>query len=332
MTAAALTTPAAGRPRLTRWVLRLHRPTLYAWAGLVIVLAALQLALHGPLADAAAEGWRQFDACTHPMKCAYDQPAILRYKTCYSYTTLTLNALPFLVAGWTGAALVGRELESGTARLAWTQSTSPARWLAIRLAVPAVALAAGTGLLFWLHRLAWSAGVDRIDTAPRWYDLTTFHANGPTTVALPLAGLAAGTLAGLLLRRTLPALVLGTVITLGVAGLAAELMPYLWPTVTTVGNLKTGAPGSGVIVEQGLVSSTGAHLPIPHCGSTAACGAAYSKAVGYFNTYHPESHYWPLQLTTSALILAVAGLLVLGSFLVLRRMTGAARPTGKATA
>ncbi|MGW1912922.1 ABC transporter permease [Streptomyces sp. NPDC002076] len=319
------TVPTAPRPRTARWLLRLHRPALYGFAGLVIVLTAVQLALAGPLADAAAAGWRQFDACGLGV-CAYDQAAILRYKNYYDYATYALNALPFLVAAWAGAALTGREMETGTARLSWTQGASPARWLTVRLAVPAALVATGTCLLFWLHHRAWSAGLGRIDTAKRWYELTTFHANGPTTAALALTGLAAGTLAGLVLRRTLPALVVGTLFTAGVAGVAQQLLPHLWPAVTRVGDLHQGYRGDGLIVAQGLVTRTGEHVS---CGS-GACDRASVYAVGYFNTYHPYSHYWPLQLTVSALFLAVAGVLVVASYLVLRRLTGALGAAGEA--
>jgi hypothetical protein len=323
------TDPTLPRPRTVRWLLRLHRPALYAFAGLVILLTAVQLALAGPIADAAAAGWRQFDACDMDMRiCTYDQASILRYKDYYDYATDALIALPFLVAAWAGAALTGREMETGTARLSWTQGTSPARWLTVRLAVPASLIAAGTCLLFWLHHRAWSAGLGRVDSAKRWYDLATFHANGPTTATLALTGLAAGTLAGLALRRTLPALVVGTLLTVGVAGVAQQLLPHLWPAVTRIGDLHQGYRGDGLIVAQGLVTRTGEHVS---CGS-GACDRASVNAVGYFNTYHPYSHYWPLQLTTSALFLTVTGLLVLASYLVLRRQTGALRAAGTATA
>ncbi|MGW3062238.1 ABC transporter permease [Streptomyces sp. NPDC001130] len=325
------TTPTVLRPRTARWLLRLHRPALYGFAGLVIALTAVQIALAGPLADAAAEAWRQFDACTSGM-CSYDQAAILRYKDYYDYATYALDALPFLVAAWAGAALTGRELETGTAGLNWSQGISPARWLTVRLAVPAVLATIGGCLLFWLHHRAWAAGRGRIDTAKDWCDLATFHANGPTVAALALAGLAAGALAGLLLRRTLPALVLGVVFTGAVAWLAQRLMPHLWPTVTQVTSLQQGGVGSAIVVEQGLVAKSGGHLPLPHCYSEATCNAAFAKASGYYNVYHPYAHYWPLQLMTTALILGVTGLLVLGCYLVLRRQTGALRSAAPATA
>ncbi|MFI9246869.1 ABC transporter permease [Streptomyces sp. NPDC053086] len=322
----------AGKPRLTRWVLRLHRPALYAWTGLVLALAALLLGLRGPLADAAAEGWRQYNACPATARCSYDQEAILRYKDYSNYATVALNVLPVLVAGWAGAALVGRELESGTARLAWTQGTSPARWLAVRLAVPAVAVAAGSTLLFWLHRLAWNAGRGRIDTAKDWYDRFTFYANGPTTVALALAGLALGALAGLVLRRTLPALLVGMVVITCFRGVLEIALPHLWPAVTRVSTMDGGSVGSGLDVAQGVVTRSGARVPVPQCDTEARCRAVYAGLTGRWSTFHPYSHSWPLQLTTCALILAVTGLLVLGSFLALRRVTGPVRAAQEATA
>ncbi|MFG2129052.1 ABC transporter permease [Streptomyces sp. NPDC048751] len=330
-TLTAESTPAAvARPRTARWLLRLHRPALYVWAGLVIALAAASLALWGPLADGAEQGWRQYNACafTTPT-CSYDQDAILLYKDLYNYSTLGVVALPLLVGAWAGGSLVGREMENGTARLTWAQAVSPARWLATKLAVPAAAIAAGTGLLFVLHRKAWTAGRGRIDTAKNWHDVWTFHANGPTTVALALCALAAGALAGLLLRRTLPALALGVVSTAVLWGIAQWAMPYLWPADTRVNPLTEGYPGGGIEVDSGLVTSSGAHIADPGCGplQVDGCPEVYERldATGFYTTYHPVSHYWPLQLTTTALVLAMTGLLVTAAFLVLRRATGTAR-------
>ncbi|MFD4603438.1 ABC transporter permease [Streptomyces sp. NPDC058464] len=297
MTALTAPAPAAPRAHLTRWLLRLHRPALYVWAGLVLVAAVLLLLLRGPLADAAADAWRQYDSCTDWRRCTYDQDAILRYKDWYNYATLAVAAVPLLTAAWAGGAF-GRELESGTARLAWTQSSTPVRWLAVRLAVPAAAVAAGTGLLVWLHRLAWDAGNGRIDTAKQWYDAWTFHTNGPTLVALALCGLAAGALTGLLSRRTLPALGLGLLLT-GVVWAAVQLLlPRLWPTRASSGQAFFALPNSSWTVR------TGKHAGVP------------------YGDYHPAAHYWPLQLTTTVLLLAVTALLTLGCFLALRRLTG----------
>ncbi|MFJ9717712.1 ABC transporter permease [Streptomyces sp. NPDC101213] len=321
----AATAHPAPAPRVLPWLLRLHRPGLAVWTGLVAVLALALLALWGPLGDAAADGWRQYRACVGDGPCGYDQDAIVRYRDVYTYTTFAVNALPFLVAAWAGAALVGRELESGTAHLAWTTGLSPTRWLAAKIAAPAALVTAGTGLLVVLHRLAWSANRHRIDTSKSWYDSPTLHANGPTTVALALAGLAAGVLAGLLWRRTLPALVTALGFTLVLRFAADLVMPYLWPPVTRVTGLDTGYVTAGVAVDSGLVTADGAHLADPGCGPSFVkdCTEVYARldATGFFTEYHPESHYWPLQLTTTALLLAVAAAAGAVSFRLLRRRT-----------
>ncbi|MFH9860124.1 ABC transporter permease [Streptomyces sp. NPDC017202] len=323
--APAATARSAPAPRLLPWLLRLHRPGLAVWAGLVAVLALALLAMWGPLGDAAADGWRQYRACVGDGPCGYDQDAIIRYRDVYTYTTFAVIALPFLVAAWAGAALVGRELESGTARLAWTTGLSPTRWLAAKIAAPAVLVTVGTGLLVGLHHLAWSANRHRIDTSKSWYDSPTLHANGPTTVALALAGLAAGALAGLLWRRTLPALVTALGFTVVLRFAADLVMPYLWPSVTRVTGLDTGYVMEGVKVDSGLVTADGAHVADPGCGPSfvKGCADVYARldATGFYTEYHPESHYWPLQLTTTALVLAVAAGLTVAAFVLLRRST-----------
>lgn len=325
--------PAGTSPHLLRWLLRLHRPALLAWAGFVLVLGALLLWVGGPLTDASVEGWKQYHACASG-GCVYDPSAVGRYKDWYTYTTIAVVAAPFLVAAWSGAALTSRELEHGTAQLAWTQSVSPARWLAGKLAVPAVLVTVGSGLLVGLHHWAWSAGQGRIDSAKDWFDIGTYAANGPATVAMTLVGLVGGALFGLLRRNSLGALV-GS---LGVTGFVWSVMaiatPHLWPAVTKVSSLKHNVPqGSGIVVDQGLLTSSGAHIANPQCGSitNADCRAVYTKlhAVGYYNDYHPQSHYWPLQLTTTAIVLAVVAALTVAAFRLLKRQTGPA-PVRKA--
>ncbi|MFD9416698.1 ABC transporter permease [Streptomyces goshikiensis] len=342
MTALAPTASADSRhpsapPRLTRWLLRLHRPALCVWAGAVIVLSAALLWLGGPLTDAAGAAWEQYDACGGAPTCVYDQPSIIRYKDVYSVTTFAVLAAPFLVAAWAGATLTSRELETGTAQLTWTQSVSPVRWLTVRLAAPAGVVAAGTGLLVTLHHLAWSAGEGRILTAKSWSDSPTFYAGGIVTVALALLGLAIGVLVGLLWRRSLPALIASVVATVGAFTVVNLALPHLWPSVTRVSSRTKGAPsGGGLSVDYGILTSTGARLPDPYCGGDVFpdCRAAYDKldAVGYYHEYHPLSHYWPLQLTATALTLAIGALLVLAAFRVLRSRTGGVPRGGRTTA
>ncbi|WP_423834561.1 ABC transporter permease [Streptomyces manipurensis] len=338
MTAVAPTTPTAPTPpaatrhpspapRLTPWLVRLHRPALCVWAGLVVLLSVALLWLGGPLTDASAAAWEQYNACAGTSKCAYDQPSILLYKEVYSATTIAVLTLPFLVAAWAGATLTSRELETGTAQLTWAQSVSPVRWLTTRLALPAALVLVGTGLVATLHHLAWSAAWGRVDTTKPWSDMPTFYAGGPLTVALALLGLVVGVLVGLLWRRSLPALGTSVAATAGVFALVHTALPHLWPSVTQVRPRGQGGPsGAGILVDEGIVTSTGARLPNPYCGGDdfPDCRTAHDKldAVGYYRDFHPFSHYWPLQLMATALLCALVGVLVFVAYRVLKSRTG----------
>ena len=76
-----------------------------------------------------------------------------------------LNVLAVVIPGiigilW-GAPLVARELETGTFRLAWTQSVTRTRWLAVKLAVVGLASMVVAGL-FSLMVTWWFSPIDRV--------------------------------------------------------------------------------------------------------------------------------------------------------------------------
>ncbi|GDY84745.1 hypothetical protein SAVCW2_39440 [Streptomyces avermitilis] len=157
MSATTLATPRRRTlpgPRGLVWtVLRLHRTALWIWLAFVTGTAGLLLWLYGPGATAAQQAFDTYGYYVpgglNSTKEAYDD-------LFYRPATL-ISVATFVVPLFAGGALIGRELETGTAQLAWTQSVSPARWLAARLAVPALLIATGTGLLVALYRLLWSA-------------------------------------------------------------------------------------------------------------------------------------------------------------------------------
>ncbi|MFJ8335449.1 ABC transporter permease [Streptomyces sp. NPDC094437] len=327
MTTTALA-PTVSAPHLVRWLLRLHRPALAVWTAAVVVLGAALLWLGGPLADAAAAGWQQYKACPAGTSCAWDQAAVLRYQDVYLYLSWAVLVLPFAVAAWSGAALIGREVETGTARLSWTQAVSPTRWLAAKLAAPGVLIAVGTGLLALLHRRAWLAGEHRVYAARSWLSFETYYANGPLPVALALAGLTGGALIGVARGRALAALGGGLSLTLLLWGLVQLAVPRLYPAVTTYTGLRHDGPGgSGLSLDSGLVTADGTRVPDVHCGTIdyPPCRAVYDRldVVSFYHVYHPESHYWPLQLVGTGLVSAVAGLCAVAAFALLKHRTTA---------
>jgi hypothetical protein len=115
-----------------------------------------------------------------------------------------LVTIPALLGMFWGAPLLARELESGTYRLAWTQSVTRRRWLSVRVALVGLAALAVAGLASCLVSW-WLAPLDAVDM--NRFDPSVFGERG--VVALGYAGFSfgLGIAAGALARRTLPAMV-----------------------------------------------------------------------------------------------------------------------------
>ncbi|PWI16469.1 hypothetical protein DI272_21575 [Streptomyces sp. Act143] len=276
-----------------RSTLRLHRPAALLWVLALAAATTYLIRLH-VLADKAREG---VSACAVPAQdglplCSAVEAitADATYADGIALVTGCLALLMFPVAAWAGA-VVGRELETGTARLAWTQSAPPARWLAGRLAVPAALLTAGTGTVVLLNN--WARGDENPDLVGDWYSADVFVGTGPAAVAHALAGLALGTLAGLLTGRALAGAAAAFAGCLVLHSAVDFFRADLWPTLTHVGAFEP--PRSYYQVDWAA-------------GETVL-------------TYHPASHYWPLQYVETGLLLAVAAAATAGAFLLLRRRT-----------
>jgi len=285
------------RPRGLLWtLLRLHRTALWLWLAFVAATAGLLLWLLGPGADATQQ---KLDAFGYSGVSA----AAWSSDRLGSFTSGTYNDLfyapsnlitiaSFAIALFAGGPLIARELENGTARLAWTQSVSPARWLAAKLAVPAGFIVLGMTLLVVLYRLLWSAHGNLLlaGIGPT----SVYYSIGPSTVAAPLLGLALGAFAGLVLRRTLPALAAAGA---GYFVVYAVLGKH-WPSWA--------------------ITSTGARVADPGCYDSQKCLAEHD-IVGFGRAYLPSSDYWPRQLLETGVLLGLTALLVTAAFVVLRR-------------
>ncbi|WP_033324347.1 ABC transporter permease subunit [Streptomyces yerevanensis] len=315
-------------PRGLTWaVLRLHRTALYLWAaGLMAVTAGLVWAYilrEAALAD--------MGACGLPGSSLSDCSTIQTITADDTYREIMEMIAPGItfvmvpVAAWAGGALIGRELESGTARLAWTQSVTPMRWLAAKLAVPALLLTAGITWAVLLNNWALANG-NRIPTND-WYHPTTYASTGPVAVAYVLAGLALGALAGLVTRKALPAAGVAFAATLVFYIVLTQYRPSLWPADTVTGPTALNLPPDAAALEHGAVTTTGEHV-----GNNFACVGSDSAAdvrncmersglTDFWATYHPRSHFWPLHLVETGIVLAVAALATATAFWLLRRRT-----------
>ncbi|HEY1832602.1 MAG TPA: hypothetical protein VGG38_20365 [Acidimicrobiales bacterium] len=110
---------------------------------------------------------------------------------------------PILLGMFWGAPMVARELETGAYRLGWTQSASRTQWLAAKILIGATATAAAAGLLVWIVDW-WSSPIEA--AAPDHYTLAMFGILGITPIGYALFAFALGLTAGMIIRRTVPAM------------------------------------------------------------------------------------------------------------------------------
>ena len=150
------------------------------------------------------------------------------YPLLYFLGVAILYLAPALIGMFWGAPLVTRELEAGTFRLAWNQSVTRTRWLAVKLGLIGLAAMATAGLLSLM--ITWWAGpIDRAGGFPASmsqqvsrFSLVLFGARGIAPVGYAAFAFALGVTAGVLIRRTLPAMA----ITLAVFA----LIQLAWPS------------------------------------------------------------------------------------------------------
>ncbi len=116
-----------------------------------------------------------------------------------------LLGVPALIGVFWGAPLITRELEEKTDRLVWNQSITRTRWLAVKLTLLTLISMAVTGLYSLL--LTWSAS--RYDELiGERFGALTFASRNITPIGYAAFAFLLGTVIGLLLRRTLPAMAL----------------------------------------------------------------------------------------------------------------------------
>jgi ABC-type transport system involved in multi-copper enzyme maturation permease subunit len=242
--------------------------------------------------------------------------------------------LPALLGMFWGAPLIARELEAGTHRLAWNQSVTRTRWLAVKLAAGGAIAATSTGLLSWAVT-AWSG---RVYTASHDGMIPLlFGGRGVVPVGYAVFAFLLGVTAGMLLRRVVPAMATTLAIYLG----AVVAMP-LWVRthlvaarhetipldVQHIQGLNIGSNGTMDVVgnqeitgawtvSNHTVTSGGAIFTGP--ADPAVCGpdAGPLKCRQWLGSlglrqelvYHPGSHFWPLQWAEAGLFLGLAVLL-----------------------
>jgi len=237
--------------------------------------------------------------------------------------------------------VLAREMETGTFRYAWTQGFGRWRWALAKLALLAVVLAAAGGafsvLLSWFYQPYFAPGNQALgpyaNSPFAWFNLRE--------VAFPawiLVAFAIGALAGMLIRRVVPAIVATlatcTGLLLATGGLLRE--HYLTPLATTN---NFNLPSTAWIISQwttkdGRFAFTGLPpitLVNKFCSSVPAgpgkAGVSLEALAqclsrhGYtqWTIYQSASRFWPFQWIQGGWQLALSALLIAATIWLVRR-------------
>jgi hypothetical protein len=236
-------------------------------------------------------------------------------------------ALPVLIGMFWGAPLLGRDRELGTHRMVLSQGISRAGWFTGRLALAAASTVAVSGLLALLFTWWWRPAADR-SYGIFWYGAAALSGSGPRTVAAALFGLAAGTLAGLLVRRVMSGMALTLLVTAAVAGFLewahkARLFvpPHVY--VTAGAGPKVPMGGKWSAGHYGMITASGRregidNCPFPSSPELERCMSQHGY-VSRFYEANPVSDYWTFQWTDTALLGGLTVVLLLVTALLLPR-------------
>ena len=322
------------------WVTwRQHRLTLAGVVALLGAATAYLLITGFPMHNAYAV----VSAC-RPAGSAICQQVAGNFLNTYApgvgYVLGLLQVIPALIGAFVGAPVLARELETGTFRYVWTQGFGRARWTVAKLAslaiVVTVAAVALTMLVSWYVQPIFGAGDDNGPLSPTLFDLL-----GVALAAWTLAGFALGVLAGILVRRVIPAMFATLA---GWAALAFAtgffLRPhYTAPVVTSNPNI----PSQALVINQGwfqgghpasleMINSTLARVdvravtpelfqPGPSTPANLGDPVQYLIHHGYtqLTTYQPAGNFWPFQWIEGGWLLTLSVVLVATAIWLVRR-------------
>jgi uncharacterized protein YneF (UPF0154 family) len=347
---------ASPRPlpwRRMAWVTwRQHRTALAAVAvllGAVAVYVWLNgLQLHHAYAAAAS---------CHPATSPACGALSSRFRVgAFLLNGYNLQAIPALIGAFTGAPVLARELETGTFRYAWTQGLGRQRWTLGKLVPLAVAVAAAAGavsvLLSWYYQPSLAARNPALFPLPMsTFAATLFDLRGVAFAAWTLAAFAIGALAGMLIRRVVPAIAATLAACTGLTFATGLYLRQHYMAPLLGRNLFTPPASAwiingwwtkgGTVISQSAMNqimSTMFRQILPailpknvndndikfYKGTANSQVLNYLTQHGYtqWTSYQPGSRFWPFQGIEGGWLLALSALLIAATvWLVGRRAT-----------
>ncbi len=267
-----------------------------------------------------------------------------------SITAALFQLVPALIGAFVGAPAVARELDTGTFRFTWTQGFGRTRWTVATLAPLAltVTIAAGAfGVAFsWCYG-SLIAGKDGFFALSPLTNIT-FDLRGVAVAGWTLVAFTIGALAGVLIRRVVPAMFATIAAWSGLAIVTAVYLRghYESPLVTHTPNrpsadwvltqswVQGGKPVSSSAINQILqkigatIVSPGQLGPAPAPGAQSAPASAESTnpvqyllhhGITFSSSYQPASRFWSFQWIEGGWLLALSLLLMTATVWLVHR-------------
>ena len=277
------------------------------------------------------------------------------YRLVYILGAALVILLPAVIGLFWGAPLIARELETGSFRLAWNQSVTRERWLAVKLGILGLASMAAAGLISFILGW-WASPIDQAATLRsaagfqiRFFP-ALFGARGIAPIGYAAFAFTLGVLVGLIIRRTVPAMA----ITLAVFAAVQIVVPLairphlITPvrdttavTASVIQGLGTNGSGSQLSVFAAAPNLPGAWIysnqVVTASGSTSlgsvpqacqsispqgfrSCATALAQMhLRQVVVYQPADRYWTFQWLELGIFLTAAILLAWGCFWWVRR-------------
>lgn len=227
-----------------------------AAAAVVLIAVAAILSITGiHLSNLYATYQRDLPTC-NALSCGAVRSKLLDSYPHVKLIGSVLIGVPAVIGMFWGAPLVTRELEANTHRLAWTQSVTRTRWLLTKLGIVGLAAMLAAGL-FSLAVSWWAIPFDRVNA--NHISPALFDQRGVVPMAYAGFAFVLGVTAGLLIRRTLPAMA-ATLVGFIAARVVTQYLvrPHLFAPV----HLSTAispATGAGLSLQNGQVSLDAGH-------------------------------------------------------------------------
>jgi hypothetical protein len=295
-------------------------------SGIILTVAATLLAITGLiiLGDFKSSGAASCAPAAGPAVGVFNagtscEPVVGAFFSRWMGLTQTasfaLMTLPVLLGVFIAAPLLSREFEQRTYLFAWSQSITKLRWVLVKLglfaAVVLISAAALAVLVIW-----WHSPLDRAFYGGPW---AAFDVQGIAPIGYAVFALSLGTLAGLLFRRTIPAMALTLFVFVGVRILIALARPHFMTAVT--GSALDVRQGSWILSASYYMDAQGHHVSFEQVNQMVSVYAStapktftgsgvmdylHQRGISLLTDYQPLDRFWAFQAIEAALFFGLA--------------------------